>query len=196
MSRFDKEPMNAKDLFDLPGLSLFELDEDLHVLRRLPAGGSGRDGEILAAMTEILASPEAREASRSAGAAPISRIVELGAESESKELFLFTIESRPGKAGDSLTFKALVQNLGGCLPAGVPASPSVGERWSVREFRKFLHELSNPLSVISGFAEYLLSSLPEGTPNRDCVEEIFSNALRMRRLIDEASPTRGGKPKS
>lgn len=63
-----------------------------------------------------------------------------------------------------------------------------GKGITEEELRRLLHKLNNPLSVISGFAEYLLASLPADDPNRDAVEEIFANAKRLRDIIDEAHP--------
>ena len=63
-----------------------------------------------------------------------------------------------------------------------------GKSLSEEELRRFLHKLNNPLSVISGFAEYLLTGLPADDPNRKAVEEIFANAKRLRDIIDETHP--------
>jgi signal transduction histidine kinase len=66
-----------------------------------------------------------------------------------------------------------------------------GKGMNEEELRRLLHKLNNPLSVISGFAEYLLTSLPEDDPSRKSVEEIFANAKRLRDIIDEAHPLKG-----
>jgi len=189
-------PDCAGFFFDLPGLHLYALDENLEIRWRHPDAASSREDEILGAVREIISSTEGREAVRSAGAPPLVRTVRLDAGGGLTETVLVTIEARPIGTGGAPAYRTLVQNIGGSALDASAATAPEGGGLTAQDLRKFLHTLSNPLSVISGFAEILLSSQPEGTPNRECVEEIFSNALRMRRIIDEASSVKNGAPRS
>jgi PAS domain S-box-containing protein len=47
------------------------------------------------------------------------------------------------------------------------------------------HEIGTPLGIISGTAEYRMRELPEGTPVREDLEVIFSEARRIRGLINQ-----------
>lgn len=47
------------------------------------------------------------------------------------------------------------------------------------------HEIGTPLGIISGTAEYRMRELPEGAPVREDLEVIFSEARRIRGLINQ-----------
>jgi PAS domain S-box-containing protein len=47
------------------------------------------------------------------------------------------------------------------------------------------HEIGTPLGIISGTAEYRMRELPEGAPMREDLEVIFSEARRIRGLINQ-----------
>jgi len=47
------------------------------------------------------------------------------------------------------------------------------------------HEIGTPLGIISGTAEYLMRDLPDDSPLREDVEAIFSEARRIRGLINQ-----------
>ncbi len=192
---------NAVDFsvfFDLPGHSLFTFGEDLLVRDKYPSSGTRDEDEIIGRIREIIvrhfqSNPGDNEADGDRPA-PIMRILQLDRERGESTNYLLSLFSRQGQGGN-IEYRAFVQDITGCLKNSSSASSPV-ERGSinVQTFRKFLHELSNPLSVISGFTEFMLASMPEGDSNREFVQEIFGNALRLREIIEKASPARRSSP--
>ena len=50
-------------------------------------------------------------------------------------------------------------------------------------FSSLAHELNNPLTVVSGFAEVMLRE-PPGNIDRESLNTIFVEAMRCRRLVN------------
>jgi signal transduction histidine kinase len=192
------EKENALDFsvfFDSPGHSRFTFGEDLLVRKKHPASGTRDEDEIIGRIREIIVrnfqGNQRDEETDGDGPAPIRCILKLERERGESTDYLLTLFARNRYDDGGVEYRAFVQDISGCLQ-NIRSASSPVERGSinVQTFRKFLHELSNPLSVISGFTEYMLASMPKDAPNREFVQEIFGNALRLREIIEKASPAR------
>ena len=128
--------------------------------------------------------------------ATFANFIQLDGEGEQPETYLLTIQliESGAEKGDDPIYNAVAQKVACPLENGLNgAAPDAGEWTKSKAFRKFLHKLSNPLSIISGFSQYMLEKNPHDAPDREFLEEIFSNARRIRDLIDAvALPAKSG----
>ncbi len=125
-----------------------------------------------------------------------TNFIQLSGDKDKAETFLLSIQVVHDGADETSDpiYNAIAQKVTCPLENGVNGAAVDGTEWkSSKAFRKFLHKLSNPLSIISGFSQYMLEKSPQDSPDREFLEEIFTNARRIRDLIDEAAlPAKSG----
>ncbi len=128
--------------------------------------------------------------------ASFASFIQLDGEGDRQETYLLTIQVIDDGAenGDEPIYNAVAQKVACTIENGVNGGATASGEWTnSKSFRRFLHKLSNPLSIISGFSQYMLEKNPHDAPDREFLEEIFSNARRIRDMIDEvALPAKSG----
>jgi|GEM_PF-6112917 len=128
--------------------------------------------------------------------ATFANFIQLDGEDRRQDTYLLTIQVIAGgdENGDEPIYNAVAQKVAGPIENGANGAAAASGEWTnSKSFRRFLHKLSNPLSIISGFSQYMLEKNPSDGPDREFLEEIFSNARRIRDMIDEvALPAKSG----
>ncbi len=187
-----------RDFLKYPGFYFFTLDDELNVTWKSPRSGSSDQEEILGRVRETIIrtyqteSPKARALN-----IPIVKSFQLNGTRETTRTFVMNIDYDKGNKKKETCYKIIVQDITECVP-GLKGKVRTLEKGalSIKSYRKLLHDLSNPLSIISGFAEYMLSNMPEDDDNREFVVEIFTSAGRLRKVLEKAKHFKKSLPKT
>ena len=174
---------------DIPDLFLFLIAEDLRLLWKFPSHPARDEEEILGSIREnlVTAFQEEGPRERKDEASVLIRTFNLKREGEPGKKYLLTLKRRGGDEPSETTYMAMVQNVAACAGNPFPNTlSSPRETVPVQTVRKLLHEISNPLSVISGYTEYMLAGMPEADEKHSFLKEIFDNTLRLRNIIGRA----------
>lgn len=186
-------PLEFLEFFNLPGTFLILFDRSLKVNWQIPAAEDTSDSdEVLGRVREIIIRtmesdkpplPDARGHS-------VHRFQLTGGASRSGS-FLLTLKNLVGDEDSVVGYLALVQEITECVTGSSPTQkPRKNESLTVEDFRTFVHKISNPLSTIFGFAQIMSFNIKENDPNREYVDEIFSNAERVREILNNDQPVR------
>ncbi len=183
-------PSEFLDFFTLPGTYLILLGKTLNVNWQIPASDRNVNfDEVLGRVREIIITT--READKLKGIVADKdhsiHKFQLREDNSRTMSYLLTLKNLIGDNSDVVGYLAMVQETTACsVSSPILEIPKKRGNVTAEEFRTFVHKLSNPLSTIFGFAQIMSFNIEKNDPNREYVDEIFSNAERVRDILNNA----------
>jgi|GEM_PF-2715534 len=185
MTTEDKSVSDYAEFFQCPGLFFLTFDFDGNLLWKHPLHYSPVGSRIIDKVQKVI--HDSRSAHEWTPQQPVvHKTFELSGSDSVSQTYLATILMSIGEETQNSLFKVLVHNITQSEKRSSSASAGHADRSdaTLADLGRFIHELTNPLSIIFGFTEYVLCNMDKTDPNRKFVQEILSNSMRIKNILE------------